>query len=40
VREVVSRNLKRLEGNGLIRFENHRLVITEKALPGKFTGEN
>jgi CRP-like cAMP-binding protein len=33
VREVVSRNLKRLQAQGLIRFENQRLIITGKALP-------
>ena len=39
VREVVSRNLKRLEAKGLIRFENHQLVITRKCPPADFARE-
>jgi CRP/FNR family transcriptional regulator len=31
VREVVSRSLKALEEEGVIRLEHHRIVITDKA---------
>ncbi|MFC2034359.1 Crp/Fnr family transcriptional regulator [Chloroflexota bacterium] len=38
-REVVGRSLKSLEDEGLIRFERHRIIITNKKALEKIIGE-